>query len=106
MIADDDHGPLALQEILLASCPTVGVRTGASFVRHGETGIVVDRLPPGASCVECDADAVALDEFIDAIEQAQSLDRSLVREVAAGQFDTTTTIDNLLRSVYLVKLFD
>ena len=37
-LADDDHGPLALQEILLAGCPTVGVRTGASFVRHGETG--------------------------------------------------------------------
>ena len=36
-MADDDHGPLALQEILLAGCPTVGVRTGASFVRHGET---------------------------------------------------------------------
>jgi hypothetical protein len=25
-LADDDHGPLALQEILLAGCPTVGVR--------------------------------------------------------------------------------
>ena len=45
-LADDDHRPLALQKILLAGCPTVGVRTGASFVRHGETGIVVDRLPP------------------------------------------------------------
>jgi hypothetical protein len=51
-LADDDHGPLALQEILLAGCPTVGVRTGASFVRHGETGAVVDRLPPGASCLQ------------------------------------------------------
>ena len=47
-LADDDHGPLAMQEILLAGCPTVGVRTGASFVRHGETGIVVERLPPAA----------------------------------------------------------
>src|SRR5262249_42715478 len=28
-LADDDHGPLALEEILLAGCPTVGVRTGA-----------------------------------------------------------------------------
>ena len=46
-LADDDHGPLALQEILLAGCTTVGVRTGASFVRTGETGVVVDRLPPG-----------------------------------------------------------
>ena len=34
--ADDDHGPLAVQEILLAGCPVVGVRTGAAFVRDGE----------------------------------------------------------------------
>lgn len=26
-LADDDHGPLALQEILLSGCPSVGVRT-------------------------------------------------------------------------------
>ena len=95
-LADDDHGPLALQEILLAGCPTVGVRTGASFVRHDETGILVDRLPPGASCVECDADALALDAFIDAIEQAQTLDRGLVRQVAAGQFDTNRIVGCLL----------
>ena len=31
----------------LAGCPTVGVRTGASFVKTGETGLLVDRLPPG-----------------------------------------------------------
>ncbi|MEQ9409819.1 MAG: hypothetical protein RIK87_18935 [Fuerstiella sp.] len=31
-LADDEYGPLALQEILLAGCPTVGVRTG-SLVR-------------------------------------------------------------------------
>jgi glycosyltransferase involved in cell wall biosynthesis len=48
-LADDDHGPLALQEILLAGCPAVGVRTGASFVQHGLTGYLVDRLPPAAS---------------------------------------------------------
>lgn len=98
-LADDDHGPLALQEILLAGCPTVGVRTGASFVRHGETGAVVDRLPPGASCLESDADAAALDAFIDVIEQAQTLVRGLVREVAAGQFDTTRIVENLLDSL-------
>jgi hypothetical protein len=56
-LADDDHGPLALQKILLAGCPTVGVRTGAAFVRTGETGIVVDRLPPGRQRAESDDDA-------------------------------------------------
>lgn len=80
----------------MAGCPTVGVRTGASFVRTGETGIVVDRLPPGASCVECDADALALDAFIDAIEQAQSLDRGMVRQVAAGRFNTERIVNGLL----------
>ncbi len=60
----DDHGPLSLQEILLAGCPTVGVRTGASFVRRGETGIFVNRLPLGVSCLECDEDAAALDAFM------------------------------------------
>jgi hypothetical protein len=95
-LADDDHGPLALQEILLAGCPTVGVRTGASFIRHGETGIVVDRLPPGASCVECDADAVALDDFIDAIDQAQTIDRPSVRAIVAELFNTTSIVYSLL----------
>ncbi|MFQ3592162.1 MAG: glycosyltransferase [Gemmataceae bacterium] len=51
-LADDDHGPLALQEILLAGCPVVGVRTGAPFIQDGVTGVFVDRLPPGAKCVK------------------------------------------------------
>ena len=98
-LADDDHGPLALQEILLAGCPTVGVRTGASFVRHGETGIVVDRLPPGASCVECDANAVALDAFIDAIEQARTIDQPSVHAIAAAQFNTASIMNKVMSSI-------
>jgi hypothetical protein len=39
-LADDDHWPLALQEILLAGCPTVGVPTGMAFVRDGITGVL------------------------------------------------------------------
>lgn len=74
----DDHGPMALQEILLAGCPTVGVRTGASFVRNGETGVVVDRLPPGSQCAESDADVRALAVFMAAIDQAQTIDRPSV----------------------------
>ena len=57
-LADDDHGPLALQEILLAGCPTVGVRTGAAFVRYGATGFVVDRLPLGRQCVGGEDDEI------------------------------------------------
>ena len=85
-LADDDHGPLALQEILLAGCPTVGVRTGASFVRTGETGVLVDRLPPGEASITSEQDAKALDAFLEGIHAAQHLERHTVRALAADQF--------------------
>jgi len=69
-------------------CPTVGVRTGASFLRTGETGVVVDRLAPGQKCVETDEDEWALAVFMEAIEQAQTLDRHSVRDRAGQEFDT------------------
>ncbi|HMF15365.1 MAG TPA: hypothetical protein VKE94_23785 [Gemmataceae bacterium] len=95
-LADDDHGPLALEEILLAGCPTVGVRTGASFVRDGVTGCLVDRLPPGADCLACDDDQAALAAYLDAVSQAQALDRRSVRELASVQFDTQTILTTIL----------
>ena len=79
-LADDDHGPLALQEILLAGCPTVGVRTGASFARSGETGVVVDRLPAGRQWGATDNDKRVLAVYLDAIHQAQALNRHIVRD--------------------------
>jgi hypothetical protein len=96
-LADDAHGPLALQEILLAGCPTVGVRTGASFVRTGETVVVVDRLPPGRPCAESDDDVRALAVFMEAIEQAQALDRHVVRDRAAEEFDTDRIVDSVVQ---------
>ena len=103
-LADDDHGPLALQEILLAGCPTVGVRTGASFVRTGETGVVVDRLPPGRQCAESDDDVRALAVFMEAIEQAQSMDRHSVRDRAAEEFDTDRIVDSIITAVNTARL--
>ncbi len=103
-MADDDHGPLALQEILLAGCPTVGVRTGAAFVRPGETGIVVDRLPPGRQCAESDYDVRALIVFMEAIERAQALDRHSVRDLAAREFNTDRTIDNVIAALKVARL--
>jgi hypothetical protein len=94
-LADDDHGPLALQEILLAGCPTVGVRTGASFVRHGVTGYVVERLPPGRECVANDVDAVQLGLYLDSVHQALSLDRVEVRSAAAAIFSTALVVDRM-----------
>lgn len=95
-LADDDHGPLALQEILLAGCPTVGVNTGASFARTGETGVLVERLPPGQQCVETDEDNRALASFMEAIGWAQAMDRTDVRCRAAEDFDTRRIADRVL----------
>ncbi len=98
-LADDDHGPLALQEILLAGCPTVGVRTGASFVRHGVTGYVVERLPPGRECVANDDDEACLRLYLDAIYQAASLDRQDVRSRAAADFTTSSILGGLIATL-------
>ena len=98
-LADDDHGPLALQEILLAGCPTVGVRTGASFVSEGVTGYVVERLPPGQQCVENDSDQIALAVYLDALARAQALDRTSVRAAAERDFSSDTIVERLIAAV-------
>jgi glycosyltransferase involved in cell wall biosynthesis len=102
-LADDDHVPLALQEILLVGCPTVGVRTGASFVKTGETGVLVDRLPPGQQCVETDADERALAGYLEAVEQAQAMCRKSVRHLSAGQFDTERIIEIVIAVLATVR---
>ena len=98
-LADDDHGPLALQEIQLAGCPTVGVRTGASFVRDSVTGFVVDRLPPGRQCVENDTDQIALAVYLDALARVQSLDRDAVRAAAEQEFGTEAVVKSVVAAL-------
>jgi hypothetical protein len=102
-LADDDHGPLASQEILLAGCPTVGVRTGAWLVKPGETGVLVDRLLPGRQCVETDADRAVLEIYPSAIQQAQELDRYGVRQGASRGFSTESTINCLIDASNTVR---
>lgn len=102
-LADDDHGPLALQEILLAGCPTVGVRTGASFVQHGLTGYLVDRLPPGRQCAASETDKRALATYLDALGQAQATDRRSVRVAAAAQFGTERIADAIIDALQRVR---
>ncbi|MFM7974312.1 MAG: hypothetical protein ACKO8U_04505, partial [Pirellula sp.] len=87
-LADDDHGPLALQEILLAGCPTVGVRIGASFVRAGVTGFWVEKLPPGGRAISSQQDAVILTGYVDRFAQAMEINRHQVREYAVQEFST------------------
>jgi hypothetical protein len=95
-LADDDHGPLALQEILLAGCPTVGVRTGAPFIQDGVTGVFVKRLPPGAKCVQNDADADSLGVFVAGIRRGMEMKRDAVRASAADAFDSDRIVDGLI----------
>lgn len=98
-LADDDHGPLALQEILLAGCPTVGVRTGAAFVRDGLTGITVERLPPGRTCVENADDEALLANYMNAVRRAMGINRHSVRATAAEEFDTERIVDRIIAAL-------
>ncbi len=84
-LADDDRGPLALAEILLCGCPTVGFPTGAPFVQPGRTGLLLDRADVHA-CVE-------------AIEDCLELDRQSVAALAARQFDTRRIVDTVLNAL-------
>lgn len=95
-LADDDHGPLALQEILLTGCPVVGMRTGAAFVRNGITGEFVDRLPPGLSACSNESDRAALGNFEDALARASSISRHEVRLAALEEFDIERICDRVI----------
>jgi hypothetical protein len=85
-LSDDDRGPLALAEILLAGCPAIGVPTGAPFIQPGRTGILVDRFHAEA----CRA----------AIPACHQLDRHAVAALAAQQFDTTRIVDIVLAALH------
>lgn len=95
-LADDDHGPLALQEILLAGCPVIGVRTGASLIQEGTTGVWVPRLPPGKQCIQNDQHRNDLAAYTTALETMLIWDRQTVREAAARQFDTGRIVDQVI----------
>ena len=84
----------------------MGVRTGASFVRTGETGIVVDRLPPGRQCAESDDDGRALAVFMEAIEQAHAMDRQSVRQRTAVDFGSRQIVDSVVKSLETVRRDD
>ena len=84
-LSDDDRGPLALAEILLAGCPAIGIPTGAPFIRHGQTGVLLDRFRP--------------QECIDAVARCHRLDRHTVATLAARQFDTRRIVGTVLASL-------
>jgi hypothetical protein len=87
-LSDDDRGPLALAEILLAGCPAIGVATGAPFIAPGRTGIVLDRL---------DAEAC-----FRAVAACHRLERGAVAAWAARQFDTDRIVETVLSALQRV----
>jgi len=98
-LADGEDGPLALQEILLAGCPAIGVKSGASLVEPGRTGQFVDRLPPGLQCVETADDEAALAKYLEVLSQVQDMDRSAVRTSAAECFDTNRIVEHVIAAL-------
>jgi hypothetical protein len=84
-LADDDRGPLALAEILMCGCPTVGLPTGAPFVADGISGRIVSRFD--------------LDEFTMAIRQCHALDRLEIARQAQLNFDPGRIADLVLRAI-------
>ena len=81
-LSDDDRGPLALAEILLAGCPAVGIPRGAPFIEPGKTGVLIDRFDP--------------ESVPAAIEQCHTLDRHRVAAAAAERFDTGRIVETVV----------
>jgi glycosyltransferase involved in cell wall biosynthesis len=88
-LADDDRGPLALAEILLCGCPTIGLPTGAAFVRQGRSGIILQERTAAA--------------WIEAIDACLELDRREVAALAEVQFDTECIVDTILDALDLAR---
>ncbi len=57
-------------------------------------------LPPGRQCAESDDDVRGLSVFMEAIEQAQEMDRQIVRERAAEVFDTERIVDSVIAALH------
>ena len=66
-------------------------------------GSLARRLP-GRQCAESDADLRALAVFMEAIEEAQCLDRHSVRMRAAREFDTERIVDSIITAVTKARL--
>ncbi len=84
-LSNNDRGPLALAEILLAGCPAVGVARGAPWIVDGSTGFQSRSLEYTAVC--------------DAIDRAAVLDRQRVRTVALERFDSKRIVETILRAL-------
>jgi len=84
-LSTDDRGPLALAEILLAGCPAIGVPTGAPFIDHGQTGILLDRFRPR--------------ECVVAVACCHQFDRQHVAAAADRQFDSARIVQTIVTAI-------
>ncbi len=86
-LSTSDRGPLALAEILLCGCPAVGVPTGAPWLNGLNGYQVVD---------------FSMESLIPAIEQARTLDRHYVRDLALLTFSPASVAERVMASLSAV----
>ena len=82
-LSESDRGPLALEEILLSGCPSVGLPRGAPWIEDGKSGFLIRNWG----------------EAQRVLQHAQWLDRNRVREWALRRFDTKTTVNTILEAL-------
>ncbi len=73
-------------------------------MKTGETGVLVDRLPPGWQWVETEDEERALGVYLEAIEQAQVMDRELIRQLTAEQFDSGSIVDQVITTLANIRV--
>jgi hypothetical protein len=88
-LSDDDRGPLALAEIMLAGCPAVGLPRGAPWIETGVTGVRTDHLDPVG--------------LLDPIQTALAFDREAVRARALGKFDPRGIVQKIVGALGQVR---
>jgi len=82
-LSDDDHGPLALAEILLSGCPVVGIPRGAPFIEEGRNGHLLTMFPADGR-----PENEVLAVWAEAIEKCHALDRDKVHAMSLDQFSS------------------
>ncbi len=87
--SDDDRGPLALAELLLAGCPAVGIPRGAPFIEPGQNGVLLERFEPAACCR--------------AVAHCHGLDRRAIAGRAARQFAAGRIVEIIVRALDAVR---
>jgi hypothetical protein len=91
-LSDDDRGPIALAEILLAGCPSVGIQAVAPWIQLGLTGFPVERLDEASLCL--------------GVEHCLSMSRERVRQAAKQMFDPQDIAAQYLDALQSIRASD